>query len=84
MVKDGNGEFPIGDRPPIPVPAGEDFPHPVPAKAHGGHSVPIPETEQGMHPRRGPRPRDISLEKNASNQQSRRRNVKYKTHIATT
>jgi hypothetical protein len=41
--RDGNKEFPVGDRPPIPVPAGTNVPRPRPRR--------------GLHPQRGPRPR---------------------------
>lgn len=30
VAKDGNGEFPVGERMPIPVPAGQKIPHPRP------------------------------------------------------
>ena len=46
-----------------PSPRGKIFPVPVPVKAGGGPSLPIPEPERGMHPRRGPRLRVISLKK---------------------
>ena len=81
MVKDGNGEFPIGDRPPIPIPAGEDFPRPVPAKAHGGRSLPIPEPDRGMHPRRGPRPRK-KLEKEILKSTLQMKKCSLRTHLA--
>jgi hypothetical protein len=44
---DGNGEFPVGDRAPIPVPAGTKFPRPAPVKTHGGlfATAPIPRGE---------------------------------------
>jgi hypothetical protein len=68
---------------PSPSPREKIFPVPVsvPVKGHRKRSLPIPEPERGMHPRRDPRPRYISWGKKYS-EQSRRRNIHHKRIFA--
>jgi hypothetical protein len=58
--RDGNGEFPVGDQPPIPVPAGTHFPRPRPRQHLRGEIFYRPRPPRGIHPRRGPRPREMA------------------------
>jgi hypothetical protein len=52
MARDGNGEFPVGERSPIPVPARKKNPHPRPCE-HLRESVrPHPRPCTGKFPRR--------------------------------
>ena len=54
--KMSTGNSPSGIVFPSPSPLGKIFAVPVPVKGRGGHYLPIPEPERGIHPRRGPRP----------------------------
>jgi hypothetical protein len=58
--RDGNGEFPVGDQPPIPVPARTHFPRPRTRQHLRGEIFYCPRPPWGIHPRRGPRPREMA------------------------
>jgi len=75
------GNSPSGFVSPSPSPWGKIFPIPVPAKAHGGRSLPIPEPDRGMHPRRGPRPRK-KLEKEILKSTLQMKKCSLRTHLA--
>jgi hypothetical protein len=46
--RDGNGEFPVGDQPPIPVPAGIKFPRPRPRQHSRGTIFSHPRSPSGI------------------------------------